>query len=49
MGIEIIGKLNDGTLFTFKNLLGLIFRKAEIYRARKIEASCILSSSTNSC
>ena len=44
MGIDIIGKLNDGTLFTFKKLFGLFSRKAEICQTWKINVSYILIS-----
>ena len=36
MYIVIIGKLSDWTLFTYRNLLGLISRKVEIYQTKKI-------------
>ena len=49
MDIDIIGKPNDWTLFTHKNLFGLISRKAEICRTLKINASSILSSSAKGC
>ena len=49
MDVDIIGKLNDETLFTYKNLFGLFFRKAEICRTWKINASYILSFSAKSC
>ena len=48
MYIVIIGKLIDWTLFTYRNLLGLISRKVEIYETKKINVSYILSSSVKS-
>ena len=39
MDIDISGKLNDWTLFTYKNVFELIFRKAEICRTLKINGS----------
>ena len=47
--MDIIGKLNDWTLFIYKNLSGLFSTKAEICRTWKINASYILSSSPKSC
>ena len=44
-----IGKLNDWTLSTYKNLFGLFSSKAEICWTCKINASYILSSSIKSC
>ena len=46
MDIDIIGKLNDWTLFTYKNLLVLFSRKAGMYQTWKIY---ILSFSAESC
>ena len=49
MDIDIIGKLNDWTLLTYKNLSALFFRKTEICWTKKINASYILRSSAKSC
>ena len=49
MDIDITGKLNDWTLFTYKNLFGLFSRKAEICWSWKINASYILRSKAKSC
>ena len=48
MDIDITGKLNFLTLFTFKKF-GLFSRKVEICRTWKINASYILGSSARSC
>ena len=45
--MEIIGKLNDWTLFIYKHLFGLFSRKAEINWTTKINASSILSPIAN--
>ena len=39
MDIDIIRKLHDWTLFTYKNFFGLFFIKAKICRTCKINAS----------
>ena len=39
MDIDIIGKLNDWTLFTYKDLFELFSKKAEIYLTSKINTS----------
>ena len=49
MNIDIIGKLNEWTLFTYKSLFRLFPRKAEIWQTWKINASWILSSSAKIC
>ena len=48
MDIDNIGKLNDWTLCAYKNLFGLISRKADICQTCKINASYILNSSAKS-
>ena len=48
-GIDIIGEVNDSTLFTCRNLFGLFSRKAEICQTWKINGSYILSFSAKSC
>ena len=49
MDISAIGKLNDGTLFTYKNLFGLFSGKTGTCQFRKINVPYILTSSTKSC
>ena len=46
--MDITGKLNDWTLFMYKNLFGLFSSKAEISWIRRINVSYILSSSAKS-
>ena len=41
MDIDIIEKLNDWTLFTYKKISELFSTKAEICRTRKINALCL--------
>ena len=43
MNIDITGKFNDWTLFTYRYLFGSFSRKAETCRTWKINASFILS------
>ena len=49
MEIDIIEKLNELSLFTYKNLFKLFFRKAEICQTKKINTSYILNSSAKTC
>ena len=51
MDIVITGKLNDWTLFTYKNSFGLFSRKAEICQTWKTNAfyNSSMSSSAKSC
>ena len=49
MDIDITERLNEWTLFAYKNLFALFSRKAEISQTWKINASVILSSSAKIC
>ena len=49
MDTDVIWKIIDWTLFTYKSLCGLFSRNAEICETLKINAPHIFSSSAKSC